>query len=215
MLSRKGISMVVVGIVGVLIFIALMIVLVVIWFSEYLDIHEMVVESTVEGHALNLGQVILASPRLAYQDGIFVHRGIFEKNKIEEQLNPGSELTSEVGYPNSIIVIGVKDFENPDQTWQVKFKGRWSLSGTKTYTFLNCLWEQIEIEPRMIFKPTIFWDIYDVAGCIQAEVSNYGTATRVFPVAIKDGDDIHSGALYVTVQEAWTPETVFEAVSGD
>lgn len=205
MVSNRGVSTVVITMIVTLIVLGLTVGVYILWLSKYLDIHEMVREAGVERHTLNLGQVLLSSDKLAYQDDIFTHRGIFVREKIVSQLQGGSELTEEVGYPNSIIVIGVEDFET-NEKWDVTTYGSFSVEGLKLSDLITCLVSKLRIDFSMIFRRgpgAPFWETYDVRSCLRAEMSDYGSAVRSFPIAIKDGDDIHSGRLVVTVNEWW------------
>ena len=78
-IPEKGLAMTFVSIITVLLFMGLFIAIVVMSISRYISVHEIVQESAVDRHALNLGQVLLSHPRLVYQDGNYLYRGIFEK----------------------------------------------------------------------------------------------------------------------------------------
>jgi len=211
-LSKKGISAVVAKLLGVLIYIGFLVAFVVMFISGYLDIHEIVQEATVERHAINLGQSLLAYPRLTYIDENFVHRGVFDKSKIEQQLQDGSELTEEIGYPNSIIFIGIRDYKN---SWNpaIKYKGP-EIFGGLAYDYIKCLWDEAidSVNPTMVFQQYLLWTQYELDECESIATSKFGTSTKVFPILIRDdeGDSqIYPAALYVTVKEAFSLEAIF------
>lgn len=212
----KGISMVVAVMVAALIGIGIMAAIHYIRSMAFWDVHVMVVEAGVERHAINLAQVLLSSDKLNVEfptEKSIPYRGIFDKEKIEQQFVKGSELSKEIGYPNSMAIIGVEDLDT-GELWTLGIGGPVTIEGLKITSFLDCLISKIKIDHTIFFRVGFvpgfpsFWENYDVVSCIVSEASNYGAVVRYFPVAIKSGDEVHLGKLAVTVMEFWATEVV-------
>ena len=179
-----------------------------------LDIHTMVKEAGVERHTLNLGQALLSYDKLVYieddADYTYIHRGVLAKEKLDAQFAgdsssaTGSSIATELGYPDSDIRLYVKDFETGEE-WALSYNGPFSAEGTRLVSDLTCLAGKIKIDITMIFRSPIGnpWEYLDVQSCMTSDASSYGSGVKSFPVAIKDGSEIHNGILEVAVWEWW------------
>jgi hypothetical protein len=209
--------MVVTGIISLLITIGLIVVIIVLFISKYLEVHEIVEEAALERHALNLGHAILSYEKLVYNDGSRAHRGVFEIDKIEAQIAEGSDMTTHFGYPNSVAIVGVKEFDSPYREWATRVKGPVDPAATEIYGYVNCLWSKLDVDLTIIFNilgSQSLWDQFEEQECAQSySSSTYGTTTKIFPIGIKEGGSVHLGALYVIMGGAWTSEEI-ESIGG-
>ncbi len=207
----KGIGDLVPYAIMALLIIGVVVIFYILMMTKFLDIRTIVMEAGVERHTLNLAQVLLSYDKLVYveEDYFSIHRGIFVKEKLDEQFKDGSELTNELGYPDSVILLYVKDFD-ANKEWALRYKGPFNLEGSKAASFIECLNEKTEFDVILLFQMILSpishvgpWDYYTIAECTSSFASDYGTSVRRFPVAIKDGNEIHAGILVVTIDE-WT-----------
>lgn len=216
--KSKGISTVMIYGFLTLLVIALIIMLYFLFIGRYFELHAIVVSSEVERHTIDLAQVLLSSDRLCYSDNDQIHRGVFEESKLDIQLIDGSELSQEIGYPNSILIIGIVDVDTGDE-WSMKIYGPFSIEGLHATEFIKCLSTKVKIDAGTIFRmgPCVvippffqpiclalsFWEYYDIGACLEAGISRYGTHKRHFPIGIKTGNDVHMGLLAITIMELW------------
>lgn len=187
--------------------------------TKYYDIHTIVIEGGVERHTLDMGQVLLSYSKLIYiENDPDIHytrfyRGVFVKENLDKNLctSPGTEacfnkdasdIPKELGYPNSAILLYVKDFQTGRQ-WILPYTGPSGTSGlVKDF---GCLESKTRTGIDMLFRipPISPWETYDVMSCLSSDASSYGGAVRSFPVAIKDGNSVHAGVLRITIFEWW------------
>lgn len=219
-MRRKGVTDVMTSIIVDLIIIGLIMIFYFLLQVGYLDIHTIVKEAGVERHVLDLAQALLSYDKLIYTEG-GRHRGIFVKEKLDEQFTGSVEFTynevtgeiiyektsdipKELGYPNSDIRLYVKDLETGKE-WTISYNGPFTLEGIRAVKDFNCIISKIRMDITMIFRTPVGnpWEIIDIYSCLQSSASSYGSAKRTFPVAIKDGENIHSGILKVAIYEWW------------
>ena len=96
------------------------------------------------------------------------------------------------------------DFVTED-SWAMKYRGPLDSATSGASLYIQCVYQRISEDVKdlsILFKKPKIWADYDIKECAEVAKSNYGTETRVFPVIIKDGDEMHPGALYVTIREA-------------
>jgi len=203
-MKSKGISTTMIQILTALLVLGL---IAVFWFmliGYYFDVEAAVISAEVERHNLNLAQVLISSPRIAYSDGDKIYRGILDWDKVNSQLVSGSELLNEIGYPNSVMVIGVKNLDTGDSKSIVYF-GSFSIPGLNIFDFIACMQSAININIDMIFRipPGSLWYISDIVACEVTEASKYGTEVRSFPISIRKNGEVHPGVLIVTLLELW------------
>lgn len=175
------------------------------WFmliAYYFDVEDAVTKSEVERHNLNLAQVLISSPRLTYSDGNQNYRGILDWSKVDKQLVSGSELLNEIGYPNSIMAIGVKNLDT-GKTKSVAYFGSFSLTGLNIVDFWGCLKPKISLDMIFRIPPLPPWYLSDIVACAATEASKYGTEVRSFPISVIEGGEVHPGILFVTIMEFW------------
>lgn len=177
------------------------------WFlllGYYIDVEAAVVSAEVERHNINLAQVLISSPRIAYSDGEKIYRGILDWEKVNNQLTSGSELLNEIGYPNSIMVISVRNLDT-DESKSVSYLGSFPLRGFIWENFLECLQDKVKIRLDMIFRipPGSPWYPSDIDVCAGTEASKYGTEVRTFPISIRKDNEVHPGILQIALMEVW------------
>jgi len=203
-MKSKGISTTTIQIFTALLTLGL---IAVFWFmliGYYYDIETAVISAEVERHNLNLAQVLISSPRLVYSDGNQNYRGILDWDKVDKQLVSGSDLLKEIGYPDSVMAIGVKNLDT-GETRSVAYSGPIMLRALNIVDYINCLKDHIKINLDMIFRIPPFspWYPSDIAVCGVTEASKYGTAVKSFPISIRKNGEVHPGILFVTIMELW------------
>jgi hypothetical protein len=169
----------------------------------YYDVEATVYSREVERHNLNLAQVLISSPRLAYSDGKKIYRGILDWDKVENQLVKGSELLSEIGYPNSLMAIGIRNLGTGDSK-AVGALGPISILDSPIANAILCLGPP-KFSLDMIFRipPLSLWYPSDIARCVPNEIGKYGTEIRSFPISIIKNNVVYSGVLKVSIMEMW------------
>jgi len=180
-------------------------------FGRYFDIHAIVVSNEAKRHVINMAQALLSSDKLVYEEDFGggmkrFHRGVFDKNKLDEQLMThsldikDSEVREEISYPNTGTQIVVSDLES-DTSWTLAFGG----PGLENQVeFMDCLYQNIE--PNIfvwvfnfpINSPWNFWDFVECAGTYETKI---GIFEKDFPVLINDNGDLHAGRLFIRVME--------------
>ena len=131
-----------------------------------------------------------------------------------------SDLFKEVSYPGSLITLGVSDLESSN-SWFMLGRGYSTAGADKSVVidFAKCLLQKIKIDlntplrmlsiggfvpvagPGGISRLPSLWDQQDFDGCTQAAGGKIGSSTKAFPVAIKDGNDVHIGIMTITLAE--------------
>jgi hypothetical protein len=180
----------------------------------FTDLESEIKYQEVERQNINLAQVIISSPLIAYNDGHMTSRGVIDWGKATHQLTGGSELLKEVGYPNSFIVLGIRNLDT-DEHIEVSYIGPTSVSSaiqTSAITnfFGTCLAPHIGWDTLLSFiaKGSVgaafnMWDPGRIDPCMNSLSNKYGTEVRTFPIAIKKGGSVYPGILRVTIMEAW------------
>lgn len=166
-------------------------------FARILDVNVIVTEYEAEIHAINLAQVLLSSD-LTYSDGYTLHRGLFDKIKLDNGLNK-----LDIWYPDAIAVVGIEDLETGEQ-WNTVLTPK-IVGGTTANDLIDCLLNTIKIDISMIFRipPGSPWELPDIAKCFTESIANqFASAVREFPVAIRISDnEIHAGRMKISLRE--------------
>jgi len=178
-------------------------------FGRYFDIHAIVVSNEAKRHVINMAQVMLSSDKLVYEEDFGgmkrFHRGVFDKNKLDEQLMrhildiKESEVREEISYPNTGTQIVVNDLEL-NKSWTLVFGG----PGLENQVeFIDCLHQNIE--PNIfvwVFNfPLSPWNLWDLVECIGTYETKIGIFEKDFPVLINDNGVLHAGRLFIRVME--------------
>lgn len=204
-IGRKGEGVTLTTVILGLFIMALIIGVFMATFLGELDLRVLVRENTAERHVLNLAQVVISSEDLCYDEGHF-ERGMFEKTKLDTSFTEGSDFINEIGYPESVVILSVKDFEDENKKWTVSMKGP-----TEDEALMECV--KGKADRDSIFDSLIFWDNVNLDECEFEGKYNYATGVRVFPISIKYRDEIHLGGLYVTAIEFFDYEKTISEVS--
>jgi hypothetical protein len=221
MMGSKGAALSITQAFILLISIGFLVILIGLVLGKYFETHTIVEGSEVEHHAILLGNLYMSSDKLSVTDGSSIQRGVFDKKKLDTELinraNFGdyskilksSDLFKEIGYPVSIIIVGVSDLES-NNGWFLIGNGPGSSDPSKNIiidtTFVKCLVGKVKIDWNTIFRrlyvvlPSL-WDQADFDACLQKSTGASGIAQRTFPVSIKDGDDVHVGVMNVYILE--------------
>ncbi len=153
--------------------------------GRYFDIHAFVKGNEVERHTINLAQVLLSSENLAYTDANIIHRGLLDKDKLDEQFAEADTDIKNMWYPNSIISIEVKDLESGS---------KWNLVYSGEITKTSGISEHLECINGI--------DIWDIKSCEASLESRTGTAVKQFPLTIRlSENEIHVGRMTVKLTE--------------
>lgn len=183
-------------------------------YGRYFDIHYIVQGNEAKRHVINMGQVLLSSHKLVYEetfdDGTKrFHRGVFDKDKLDNQMvnyagfiagllgTRGEELGEEVSYPQTGTRILVEDIDNGDE-WIVSFGGP---GLENTAMFIDCLNSKVD-EPFWEIVPHYTpWKDWEAEECYSAYEDKLGVYSQEFPVMIYDNGDMHAGRLHLRVME--------------
>ena len=133
---------------GGLVIIALCIAIFFLFIGYYVIIKGIVSGADDERKAINLGQVLISSDKLAFSDENRVYRDILDKEKLNNFNS--NDFFEEIGYPNYIYFFEVYDLDSGE---------KWVMGET-----------------------------------FDAEI------VKVFPVVIKDGDDVEIGKIFVHLE---------------
>lgn len=185
-------------------------------FGRYFDIHAIVVSNEAKRHVINMAQVLLSSDKLVYEEDFGngmkrFHRGVFDKNKLDEQLMThcvnfpkncdikDSEVREEISYPNTGTQIVVSDLDS-DTSWTLAFGG----PGLENQVeFMDCLHQNIEpnIFVWVFNVPLSPWNLWDLVECAGTYETKIGIFEKDFPVLINDNGNLHAGRLFIRVME--------------
>jgi len=198
--------------------------------QNQLDVTRAVIEFQTERHTINLAQAMLSNEKLVYFDGEHYHRAIFDKEKldaimkmgdvgIEDFFSSNNELINT--YPNSLTYFIVKDLES-DEIWSATVWGPTTYEESAISNFATCMSNSAKIDANSIYSiigaaasrnPLLLflsaWDIWDLGKCLgvlglesgdffatKSDITSEG-----FPVAIKNGNEVHVGKMTVQLIE--------------
>jgi hypothetical protein len=176
--------------------------------GRYFDIQGVVVSSEAQRHTIGMAQILLSSDKLVYEESFGngmkrYYRGIFDKDKLDEQMiskqdeTKESELAKEISYPNTATQIVVTDISS-SSNWVLSFNGP-NFEGEGN--FQTCMWDSIDwnilVWPFNI--PAGPWNMWDIATCALTYTTKVGVFEKDFPVLIKVGDELHAGRLFVRI----------------
>ncbi len=219
-MKSKGIALTPSSTMVQLIMIGVIVLLFVLFYTHYIDVHTIAQEAGVENDAINLAQVIIGNQRLISSDlsdlnDPFAHRfrAVLDKSKLDSILTKGSVDQSnflstpsalpELGYPNSYGYTVIVDLET-NEVWSTTISGPLTSSPFDFATLKNCLLNNVKIDFSYIFRiPSLSpWEIWDLQKCSIEFASRTGTSIKGFPVAIKDSTgNVHIGRLTVGLME--------------
>jgi len=203
-MDRKGLELPFGGIMLGFLVIGSAVIIYLVLYARILDVHVIVAEYEAEIHAINLAQVLLSSD-LAYHDGYTLHRGVFDKFKLDNELDK-----LDIWYPDAIAVIGIKDLET-DEEWSTVLTPK-TVGGTAANDLIDCLINTIKIDITMIFRVPSGnpWEWPDITKCFTESIGDqYVPAVREFPIAIRVSDnEIHAGRMRVSLREIIFSEVV-------
>jgi hypothetical protein len=161
-------------------------------YGRYFDIHFIVKSNEAKRHVINMGQVLLSSHKLVYEETFDdgskrFYRGVFDKDKLDQQLvnnagflagllgTKGGELREEVSYPKTATRIIVE--------------------------LINCLNSNVDNAFWAVVRHYTPWKDWDAEECYSAYADKLGVYNQEFPVLIYDDGDLHAGRLYLRVME--------------
>lgn len=191
-MDRKGLELPFGAIITGFFLLAVVVLIYLMFFARVLDVHVIVVEYEAEIHTINLAQVLLSSD-IAYSDGYTLHRGVFDKIKLDNELGK-----LDIWYPDATAVVGIEDLETGEK-WKTILAPE-TVGGTAASDWIDCLLNNIKIDIDMIFRG--LWKWPDLLKC-HSEISNQlAPAVREFPVAIRISEnEIHRGRMMISLVE--------------
>jgi len=146
------------------------------------EFHVIPIEATSRTYGIILANVILSDENLIYVDNLGNrYRGIFDSVKLNS-IN-GGEIS--YGSPNSLVFIWVRDLKT-NKVWIFKSLPK-GIDLSKFQNILDCL-------SRVMIPIRGLMDIEEVYKCI-VKGGGKSVYSDEFPVAIKDGDEIHTGKM--------------------
>jgi hypothetical protein len=217
----KGQAMSFSEILTYLIIIGIIVVFIMLVYGKYFDMHTIVKENEVERHAIVFANVLLSYDKLAYSDGDKLHRGIFEKSKLDNVLFKKSDLgfydpasifgpkeDIQISYPNSIAMISVVDLQTND-AWFATVYGHFTSEGSSASKMTSCLINNVKLSSWQDVVQAFFrypvpgpWENIDLDKCGITFASSMGISSEGFPVAIRvSGDEVHVGRIIVSLME--------------
>jgi len=213
-MRNKGISLTTVEGFLILIVLVLIVLIIGLFFGKYFDLKTIVKSNEVERHAINLAQSLMSHKNLIFIDDNKVHKGIFDKQKLDNYLTKEqnfvdignlqpNEHFQDIGYNSSYAVITIFDSENPEQKWIFSVAGSFAEEQTSLAQTITCLKQNGKMDITSIFKilPFTPWDFWDLKKCGIEFASSGGSSLKGFPIAIKDVDSVHAGIMYVRLME--------------
>lgn len=197
-MDRKGLELPFSAIITGFFLLAAAVLVYLILYARILDVHVIVLQSDAEIHTIDMAQVLLSSEKLVYSDDGKLYRGIFDKTKLDTQLE-----NLDVWYPDVVAEVGIEDKETGER-WKT-FLVPDEIGGTSAENLINCLIDTVKIDITMIFRvPRLSpWEWPDLEKCFTENLANQITPyTRDFPVAIRISDnEIHEGRMVVSSRE--------------
>lgn len=109
-MRNKALSLTTIMAIGSLIVLGAIIILGFQEIKSFLDMKILVKISEDERNKITLAQILLSSDMLAYSDENKVHRGIFDKAKLDSLKQV--DLFKEISYPDKKYYIKIEDMEN-------------------------------------------------------------------------------------------------------
>jgi len=195
-MDRKGLELPFGAIITGFFLLAIAILFYLVFIARILDLHVIVKSHEAEIHAINLAQVLLSS-NLAYSDGYTLHRGIFDKSKLD-----GGELDKlDIWYPDAVAVVEIEDLDDPGKKWTGILASR-MIGSTALTDLIDCLINTFNFDLTKIFSITGPWEWPDIGKCIQGLGNQLSSSTREYPVAIRVSDnEIHNGKMLINLVE--------------
>ena len=185
-------------------------------FTRYFDVQFMVIGNEAKRHTINIAQVLASSDKLVYEESFSdgtkrFNRAIFDKNKLDEQMvnseyfnnynlvTKDSEISEELGYPNTTIDIIVYDSYTASR-WVLSIIGPGIGDRDELST---CLSNKINSNFFSQGLPDIFtlWEWWQTEQCFDKYEPKVGTYQKNFPALIKDEEGSHAGHLLVRLTE--------------
>ena len=195
--------------------------------GRYFDIKTIIEENTIDRHALALGNLLLSSKRLAYNEeaSSITYRGVFEKAKLDTQMISYSNFLNflkifdesmvlkEISYPNSVVAVSVVDKET-GEAWMIFGNGKMTIEGFSASKYGQCLQSKLKLDAQTAFRTVVnvivfrvsglskLWDSMDLKACQNEFGQSQGTAEFAFPVAIRVSEnEVHMGVMNVRLTE--------------
>jgi|YelNatPaOPRAMG01_1025707.scaffolds.fasta_scaffold06588_5 hypothetical protein len=116
-MSLKGLAFAVNEVIQIAGIVTCIIFIIFLWKGYYFDIGIKVEEGREERSAITIGNILLSSPRLAYEEDGRIQRAILDSSKISSV--SANDLIQEVCYPNTKYKIEIKNLRT-GQTWEIK-----------------------------------------------------------------------------------------------
>jgi hypothetical protein len=193
---------------GMTALIALAILALIVFFTRfnYLNIKTLIDESVTDRHAMALGNALLMSGDLVYDDGRTMHRGVLERDLIEANIHDTSFIQTQLGYDRSITVVGVESADGD------RWSAMWlDLSGefqsVNVMNLLDCIDDNVDKESIFRHTGTNFWPPSFISSCFSPAIEYETSVIWRLPIAIRDDDgSVTTGQLLVTIFEITNTE---------
>lgn len=194
-MSKKGLELVTTGQIGAIVVLAIVVILILFFYQNYVNLSTIVNEFAVERHAVTLANVILSYEKLAEIEGATLNRAVFDINKLDAIKSEEFQL----GFPNSVAFVGVEDLDT-GQKWLFNIQGPTNIPALTSF---NDCFSKIKIDISIVFRlpPGNPWTWPDLVSCFVSKISRQGSSTVSYPIIIRDGESIHTGRLIVTLME--------------
>lgn len=193
--------------------------------GHILGIQVAVTSAEVDRHTINLGESLMSSPYLVYNDGASLQRGMLDETNVNKYfqglgtswipvlnfLSSPNDFQKSEGYPNSFAIISVEDLQT-QQIWQTYLGQIGSASLAQPLfsdigTVVDCLSKHFNVGglyASLTQKDILrdFYSVYDITTCSATGASKIGASNRAFPISLRMPDGtIHAGLLFVNLEE--------------
>ncbi len=193
--------------------------------GHMLGIQVAVTSAEVDRHTINLGESLMSSPYLVYNDGTSLQRGILYEPYVAKYfqgvgtswvpvlnfLSSPNDFQKSVNYPNSFAIITVEDLQT-QQVWQT-YLGQIGSESVAQPIFsdlssvVGCISNHFDVGKLYTsFTQKDFlrdyYNVWDITTCSTTEVSKNGVSERAFPISLRMPDGtIHAGLMFVNLEE--------------
>lgn len=179
----KGISTVLMAFIFMVVTLITLLVTYFTFVGQFLNVRTILENAEVERHNIMFAQILVSSEKLVHSDSSKLFRGIFDKDKLDEDLAKGSEAVKEIISPNSIVVTEVEDLTSKTK-WQSIVYDEGLIEDLDKNEFESCL------------------SNFKIESCLPETVSGIESTVKTYPVAIRVSDEeVHLGRIKVSMME--------------
>jgi len=165
--------------------------------KSIIQFHIIPFESHARKHGIIVATVLLGDKRLVYKDGKNYYRNVFDAEKLNKIRGGKIEY---MGFPNAFVKVTIVDGET-GEIWSFYFEPR-GVKEEDVQKFISCASNLLKASMWVrVSWSSLFADIWEEYKCLTTSFTEKGVYMDEFPVAIKNGDDVHPGRMIITFSQ--------------